>query len=97
MNCQSCDQPIPEGVTFCTGCGSPVDGSEKIEGKQYKVISQRDKSFFGAAHQFSSIQIQQVLNKHAASGWRLISVCQVEAFSAWQGQKNEVLMFLERG
>ena len=97
MNCQSCNQPIPEGVTFCTTCGSLSDGSDKIKDKQYKVISQRGKSVLGAFHQFNSTSIQQVLNQHASVEWGLISVCPVKAFSAWQGQKQEVLMFLKRG
>ena len=93
MNCQSCNEPVPEGLTFCTACGLPA----KFERKQYKVISPRDKSLFGAFHQFDSTGIQHALNELAAVGWRLIAVTQVEAFSVWQGQKQEVLMFLERG
>tara|TARA_B100001123_G_C15123257_1_gene952270 strand:+ start:468 stop:815 length:348 start_codon:yes stop_codon:yes gene_type:complete len=88
MNCQSCNQPISEGTTFCTSCGSPVDRLENIEGKQYKVISQRDEVFSGGTR-FNSNQIQKVLNQHAASGWRLISVCSVDNFMVWTGERYD--------
>ncbi len=34
MYCKHCGQPLNDGVTFCTNCGSPVGGPENSENQE---------------------------------------------------------------
>ncbi|MCA1845516.1 MAG: DUF4177 domain-containing protein [Actinobacteria bacterium] len=58
---------------------------------EYKILTQRDKTFSGA---FDSAALEQMLNEHAADGWRL-----AEGFTAaslWKTMRTEIVLILER-
>jgi hypothetical protein len=58
---------------------------------EYKVITQRDKSWRGA---FEPQRLTELLNAHARDGWRL-----AEGFiasSLWKSSRMELMLILER-
>ena len=61
--------------------------------KEYKVLSQRDNWFTG---NFSSERVEEVLNHLAQEGWRVITITTVSAQMTIAGNRQDVLIFLER-
>ncbi len=58
---------------------------------EYKVLSQRDKRFAG---NFDSVELEAVLNDHAADGWRLAEA--LLSTNIMKTAKTEFMMILER-
>ena len=45
--CRSCGNEIPEGVKFCTNCGSTVDGfANEVRGNEFDRMNQNDDVIF---------------------------------------------------
>jgi hypothetical protein len=64
---------------------------EEIAMVEYKVHTQRDKTFTGA---FDREELEAALNAHAADGWRLAEGFMVS--SLWKSMKSEIVLILER-
>lgn len=61
--------------------------------KRYKVISQKDKFFSG---KFDPVILEQVLNEHAAQGWKVVSMVTASREGVLLGgNKDELLVLLE--
>jgi Domain of unknown function (DUF4177) len=58
---------------------------------EYKVVTQRDKTFSGA---FDSDALEKVINGYANDGWRLAEGFM--AASLWKSAKAEIVLILER-
>ena len=110
--CTKCNLELPNGpLLFCPECYTevpprPEEKAELIkpeinlpihlEGtklKEYKVLSQRDNWFTG---NFSPERVEEVLNHLAQEGWRVITITTVSAQMTIAGNRQDVLIFLER-
>jgi len=60
---------------------------------EYRIISQRDKLFSG---RFEADSITQVLNQLASEGWRFVGVTSAGVNTLLGGNRDEILIFLER-
>jgi hypothetical protein len=60
---------------------------------EYRILSQRDSLFSG---RFDAESITDVLNKLAVEGWRLVAVTSSGVNTLLGGNRDEVLIFLER-
>ena len=62
--------------------------------KKYKVITQKDKWFSG---KFDPVILEQVLNDHAAQGWRVVSMTSASREGLVMGAgKDELVVLLEK-
>ena len=61
--------------------------------KQYKVVSQNDSAFSG---KFSPDRLEDVLNKYAKEGWRLVSTIRSQFPSMLGGIREAVVLILEK-
>jgi hypothetical protein len=81
-------EPLPAFVA------SPPSGEIPVgSGKQYKVLTQRDRWFAG---QFELAKLEDALNHYARQGWtvRAMSTPHVTGFSG--GPREEIVILLER-
>jgi hypothetical protein len=58
---------------------------------EYKIVTQRDKTFSGA---FDAGELEQALNEYGADGWRLAQG--FTAASLWKSMRTEIVLILER-
>lgn len=65
----------------------------KKSGREYKVISQHDDVFQG---QFNAQKLNQVLNKHAQRGWRVISCTTAPVYTEDGTERQEMMIVLEK-
>lgn len=65
----------------------------KKSGREYKVISQHDAVFQG---QFNAQKLNQVLNKHAQRGWRVISCTTAPVYTEDGTERQEMMIVLEK-
>jgi len=78
--CPSCKAQIPGIATRCPNCWTAVEPIAAVRPplpppppgtKLYKVLTQRD-AFFKA--RFNPEALQDLVNTHAAEGWRVVSM-----------------------
>ncbi len=67
--------------------------------REYRVITQRDE-FFGG--KFDPMKLQGLMNREAASGWRVVSVAAADVSTFWgsfwtgRGARQELVIVMER-
>jgi hypothetical protein len=57
----------------------------------YKILTERDRAFAG---NFDPEKLEDVLNAHAADGWRVVSAFQTE--NIWKTSKTNIVVIMER-
>ena len=58
---------------------------------EYKVLTKRDSWVSG---RFDFESLEQVLNNHAATGWRVVN--SFLSTSVWKSSKSDIVVILER-
>ena len=61
--------------------------------KEYKVLSQKDEWFGG---EFDPEKLEEAINAYAAQGWRVISMASASFPGIFSGNREEMIILLER-
>ena len=71
----------------------PKSPGKPARGKEYKVLTPKDKWFAG---EFSPEKLEQALNFYAAQGWRVVSVATACMPTAPGGAREELIVVMGR-
>jgi len=93
-------EPNPRSVTggsdtdpYADATQPPRSRSGGQTGREYKVLTQKDKWFSG---KFDPQRLEKALNDYASMGWRVCGVSTAQFTGALGGSREEMVIFLER-
>ena len=71
----------------------PKNLGKPTRGKEYKVLTPKDKWFAG---EFSPEKLEQALNAYAAQGWRVVSVATASIPAVPGGPREDLIVVMGR-
>ena len=109
--CRSCGQKYDVEAGYvgqtvqCANCNAnfivePMGQSQRSSGseatrrmKEYKVLTQKDKWFSG---KFDPELLEQAINSYATQGWRVITAATANFPGFFSGNREEMVIIMER-
>ena len=97
MECSNCGKifQVQENVqeNDMNNFTSSESCNKTSKGKEYKVLTQKDKWFSG---KFDPELLEKALNSYAAQGWRVVSAATATFPAFIGGNREEMIVILER-